>query len=193
LRSSRQPPDVMKEAAVGFLGGLLGACTMNLFARCAAAAGNGREARGAAPGADRFGRGVQPPQAFGRADQDATVKVGTTVYRAVASEEPDRRTQQWLGTGAHLSFGAGAGCAYALLAPRLPVLTRGYGVLYGTLVWALADEGLIPALGLSRRPQDMRPGVHVYALLGHFVYGATLEAVRRYGTPGAQAPLRQLA
>jgi hypothetical protein len=32
----------------------------------------------------------------------------------------------------------------------------------------------------------MGPGVHVYALLGHFVYGATLEAVRRYGTTGTQ-------
>jgi uncharacterized membrane protein YagU involved in acid resistance len=166
---------------------------MNILARCVAAAGNGREAPGAAPGADRFGRGVQPPQALGTADQDATVKVGTGVYRAVAADEPDRITQQWLGSAAHLSFGAGAGFAYALLARRIPVLTKGYGVLYGTLVWALADEGVIPALGLSQRPEEIRPGVHAYALLGHFVYGATLETVRRYRTTGGHEQRRLLA
>jgi uncharacterized membrane protein YagU involved in acid resistance len=166
---------------------------MNMFARCVAAAGNGREAPGAAPGRDRFGRGVQPPQARGTADQDATVKVGTAVYRTVAGDEPDRTTQQWLGTAAHLSFGAGAGCAYGLLARRIPVLTKGYGVLYGTLVWALADEGLIPALGLSRPSQEMRPGLLAYALLGHFVYGAALEAVRRNVTTGSHERRRLLA
>jgi hypothetical protein len=49
-------------------------------------------------------------------------------------------------------------------------------------VWAIADEAAMPALGLSRGPRQLTRGMHAYSLLGHRMYGATLEAVRRLGT-----------
>ena len=164
---------------MGLAGGLLGAFAMNVFARAAQRVTRGREAVGAAPGRDRVGRGVQPPQADGRSDQDATVRVGTVAFRAVTGHEPGREARPWLGSAAHYAFGATAGLVYALLARRTPVITQAHGVLYGALVWAIADEGLIPALGLSRGPRRLSSGVHLYALAGHFVYGVTLESVRR--------------
>ena len=187
-----QPSRLAQAGFAGLVGGLVGSFAMNLFARTAAAVGGGREAPGSAPGADRFGRGVQPPQSVTTADQDATVKAGTTLYEAVSTSQPEYETQQWLGTAAHFAFGGGAGLVYGLLSARAPALTKGYGTFYGALVWAVADEGVIPALGLSRRPGDLRPAVHAYALLGHFVYGVTLEAVRRYSADGHSDTARRL-
>ena len=105
---------------IGFAGGLLGAVAMNLFSRAVSAARNGREATGAAPGYDRVGRGVQPPQADGAAEDDATVRVGTAAYRAVTGSAPDRATRSWLGTSMHYAFGGTAGACYAVIAQRLP-------------------------------------------------------------------------
>ena len=176
---------------LGLAGGLLGSFAMNAFGRAVIARGNGREADGAAPGGDRTGRGVQPPQAEGTADQDATVRAGSMAYRAVTGEEPGRPAKRWLGSAAHYGFGGTVGAAYALAAERAPVVRAGYGLLFGGLVWAIADEGIIPALGLSRGPGRLRPGVHAYALLGHFVYAATVESVVRLArlpTPNAQHP-----
>ena len=46
------------------------------------------------------------------------------------------------------------------------------------LVWAIADEGLMPALNLSRSPRQLSAGMHAYSLLGHAVYGSALECAR---------------
>lgn len=170
-----------QRALVGFAGGLLGAFAMNTFGRAVLASRNGREAAGAAPGADRLGRGVQPPQAEGLAEDDATVRVGTLAYRAVTGSEPSGAARPWLGTAAHYAFAATVGACYALMKERIPLMRAGYGTLYGTAVWIVADETIMPALRLSRGPRQLPAGVHAYALAGHWVYGLTVDFVTRYG------------
>jgi uncharacterized membrane protein YagU involved in acid resistance len=125
---------------------------------------------------------MQPPQARTRADQDAAVEAGTLVYRSLTGHAPDRATGRWLGTGAHYTFGATAGVVYALGSIGAPAVRAGFGVLYGTLIWAAADEGVMPALGLSRGPRELPLGVLGYSLAGHWVYGATLEGFMRVST-----------
>jgi uncharacterized membrane protein YagU involved in acid resistance len=161
----------------GVAGGLIAGWTMNMFSRAAAAIGGGREAPGAAPGRDRFGRGAQPPQALSTADCDATVLVGSAVYRTVAGRAPNRDVQPWIGSATHYAFSAAVGAAYVLAVRRAPLLRRGRGLLYGAVVWSVADETVMPALGVSRGPRSLDPRVHAYALLAHLVYGATLDAV----------------
>jgi hypothetical protein len=39
----------------------------------------------------------------------------------------------------------------------------------------------VPALGLSRGPRELPLGVHAFSIVGHALYGATLEAVSRRG------------
>jgi uncharacterized membrane protein YagU involved in acid resistance len=163
----------------GVLGGLIAGWTMNMFSRAAAAIGGGREAPGAAPGGDRFGRGAQPAQALRTADCDATILVGSAVYRTVARAEPAPAAHPWIGSATHYAFSAAVGAAYAVALRRAPILRRGRGLLYGALVWSVADETVMPALGVSRGPRSIDPRVHVYALLAHLVYGATLDAVVR--------------
>jgi uncharacterized membrane protein YagU involved in acid resistance len=124
---------------------------------------------------------MQPPQAIDRADQDAAVQVGSLAYEAITSRTPPPSAKGQLGMAAHYTFSATAGLIYGVLAARYPAVRSGFGVVYGTLVWAIADEGVVPALGLSRGPRELSAGIHLYSLIGHAVFGATLEGVRRLG------------
>src|SRR4051812_20354686 len=172
---------ILRLGLIGLAGGVLGSLAMNVYSRVVRSA-NGQEAAGAAPGSDRDGRGVQPSQAEGRAGQDAAVRVGAAAYRTVVHREPDTATERRLGTLAHYAFGASAGAIYAVASDNLPALRKGFGSFYGGLVWAIADEGVVPALGLSRSPRELPVSVHAYSLSGHCIYGMTLECVRRLAT-----------
>jgi len=170
----------VKLAVVGIVSGIVAAMAMDAFSRgLRVLSGDGRETAGATPGGERDGKGAQPAQAKVSGDQDATVKVGTAAFEAVTGEKPSRQTQQWLGTLTHYSFSAAMAVNYVLASEQAPDLRRGYGTVYGSLVWAAADEGMLPATGLSKKPGELPLGVHAYALASHWVYGATLETCRR--------------
>lgn len=158
---------------VGAAGGLLGALAMNVLARAASLAQDGADDQ------HDEGRGPQPDEAQESQEDDATVKAGRAVYRAAAGHEPDQDTAQQLGSAAHFGFGAAVGVAYMLLSPHVPALRKNFGTTYGSVVWAVADEGVVPALGLSSSPTEIPLSTHAYALCAHWVYGATLEGVRR--------------
>lgn len=180
-------PRLLRHAAIGAAGGLAGALTMNLFAAAVNRATHGHEATDAAPGRSRIGRGMQPPQADGAAEDDGAVRVGTAAFEAVTGTRPGPRTRLRLGTLAHYAFGGSAGMVYGVLVDRAPGLRAGGGALFGSLVWAIADEGMTPALGLSRGPRQLSGGLHAYSLTGHWVYGATVELVRRLLTRPSHA------
>ena len=169
----------MKLAAIGVVSGIVAAMAMDAFSRLIRR--RRRRPRGAR--ARRGRRARRPRHAAGSGgglgEQDATVKVGTAAFRSVTGYKPGRETQQWLGTAAHYAFGAAVGVNYMLASERAPDLRRGFGTVYGSLVWAAADEGAVPAAGLSKKPGEIPLGVHAYALGAHWVYGATLEACRR--------------
>ena len=153
---------------------------MNLFTRAVASTTGGHEARGspwskpdwsrhattAGPGSGR--QRCRGSAGLGDIPGPDRARAGSGV--AAASRRP-----------AHYGFSAAVGVCYIVLAQRVPSLRAGFGGLYGALVWAAADEGAMPALGLSRGPRALTPGLHLYSLFGHWVYGATLEAVRRAG------------
>ena len=165
--------------AVGILSGLFASAAMNVAARAVTRARGGREADGAAPGRYRTGRGAQPPQAKGAAEHDGAVIAGTTAYRMLTGKHPPPHHRLALGTAAHYAFGAAVGAAYALASTRKPALRKWYGTAYGTLVWLIADEGLMPAFGLSRGAKDLSAGVLAFGLGTHLVYGAALETGMR--------------
>lgn len=73
----------------------------------------------------------------------------------------------------------GSGALYGAAVEVEPRLRAASGVPFGLAVWALADEGVVPALGLKRSLRDASPQLHAYSLLSHIVYGATTELVRR--------------
>jgi uncharacterized membrane protein YagU involved in acid resistance len=74
------------------------------------------------------------------------------------------------------------------MADRLPIVRSAYGIVYGTAVWIVADEMVMPLLGLSRRPQQLPVDVHAYALAGHWVYGVALDSAVRSGGGAWSSP-----
>jgi len=61
----------------------------------------------------------------------------------------------------------------------VPAVTAGAGLPNGASIWVVADERVVPALGLSKSPTEYPLSIHAYALASHFVYGLTTELVRR--------------
>ncbi len=55
----------------------------------------------------------------------------------------------------------------------------GAGLPFGSAVWAIADDVVVPALGLSKSPTAYPLSTHAYALTSHWVYGLTTELVRK--------------
>lgn len=133
-------------------------------------------AQGHQPGQPEHGIGKALAES-GRStpDDDAT-------ERTVAALSPRPLTEREKHEGgrlAHYAFGIGSAAVYGALAELWPGATRGFGVPFGTVVWAGADEGVVPLLGLSKKPSELSWEDHARSLVGHFVYGAVTEAVRR--------------
>jgi putative membrane protein len=162
----------------GAVAGIAGALAMNQFQRATALARGGREARDATIGIPRTGRGPQPAQAIGNASDDATSRVANTVASAAGYPLSSPRAKQMAGEFVHLAFGAINGALYGAAVELNPRMRAAAGVPFGVTLWALADEGLVPALGLKRSPRETSAGLHAYSFSSHLIYGATTELVR---------------
>lgn len=175
---NRTPRSLLNAAIAGAIAGVAGSLAMNQFQRVVARARDGREADDATVGLPRTGRGPQPAQAIGNAADDATVRVANAALSTVGKELTDPDAKRAAGEFVHLAFGALNGALYAVAAELEPRVTAAAGVPFGVGVWAVADEGIVPALGLSRGPREASAGLLTYGLLSHFVYGMTTECVR---------------
>ena len=162
----------------GAIAGVAGALAMNQFQRVAARVKGGREANDATLGIPRTGRGPQPAQAIGNASDDSTARVANAVTSAIGYPLSSAREKQVAGEFVHLAFGAINGAVYGAAVEMNPRIRAVAGVPFGLAVWALADEGIVPALGLKRSPRDSSLGLHAYSFTSHIVYGATTELVR---------------
>jgi hypothetical protein len=170
---------VLRGAFAGAIGGVAGALVMNQFQRLAGALGDGRESRDATGGFPRSGRGPQPAQALGDPANDATARVAGAVVEAAGGAPLRREDRAQGGRVVHLAFGAANGFVYGAAAEEYPAATVGAGIPFGIGVWAFADEGIVPALGLSRGPSEASAGLLAYGLISHCLYGLTTECVRR--------------
>lgn len=65
------------------------------------------------------------------------------------------------------------------VAEALPAGVLGRGLLFGSALWLIADEGIVPALGFSKSPSEYPASTHVSAWASHLVYGVTVEVIRR--------------
>ncbi len=75
----------------------------------------------------------------------------------------------------HYGLGIVPGALYAVLRHRLGLPSGWRGVVYGLLVWALNDEALNSALGLSGAFDDYPIQTHVRGAIGHVVLGVTTD------------------
>ncbi|HUR94022.1 MAG TPA: DUF1440 domain-containing protein [Gemmatimonadales bacterium] len=84
-----------------------------------------------------------------------------------------------LGSAIHWGLGIGAGAVYAVLRRRFESVGRIAGVGFGTAFWALVDEGVVPALGLTPGPRAFPWQTHARGLAGHLTFGTVTDGTLR--------------
>lgn len=168
----------------GAVGGLVASFVMNQFQSFVGKrlAGKSRShgAQSLQSGLPNHGIGREL-QERGRDDRrdDATMRLANAISTFVFDHKLTKSEKHLAGAALHYSYGISTGAAYGVAAEFLPIVTVGEGMPYGALVWVAADEGVVPALGLSKSAAEYPLSVHLYALSSHLVYGLTTEVVRR--------------
>jgi putative membrane protein len=110
--------------------------------------------------------------------EDATMKAAAKIGSFVLGRELSREEKKKAGPVVHYAFGTFSGAIYGLLSEYLPTARLGFGTAFGTALFLIADELSVPALGLSKRPDEYPLSSHLYGLASHFVYGVSTEAIR---------------
>lgn len=112
-------------------------------------------------------------------EDNAAERLANFVSVATTDQPLDKDDKDRGGTLFHYLFGATTGGIYAGLSQLAPVTGVGLGIPYGAAVWVIADEIVVPALGLSRDSDEYPASIHAYALASHLVYGLTTDIVLR--------------
>ncbi len=106
------------------------------------------------------------------------MRLANAISEGVFDRKLSREEKHVAGAVAHYAFGITTGAWYGAAAEYVPGVTVGAGLPFGAFVWLSADEGVVPALGLSKSPREYPLSIHAYALASHLVYGVATEVVR---------------
>lgn len=181
----RNSNDPLKGMVEGAAGGLVASWVMNqfqeLWSRMTHGIKRSHGAQSLQQGSPRHGvaRELQERGRDREAD-DATIRAAVVVSeRVFGLELADRKKKELAGAAVHYAFGVATGGLYGAIAELKPATTAGAGLPFGAAVWLIADEIVVPALGLSKPPTEYPLSTHAYALASHLVYGLTTEIVRR--------------
>lgn len=107
----------------------------------------------------------------------ATVKLANKISRNVAGHKIKEENKETAGSIVHYGFGTSVGALFGLLNLYLPQKKIASGLLYGVGVWAIADNVLVPLMGLSKGPLKQSFKTQAYALTSHLVYGGALSTL----------------
>lgn len=112
-------------------------------------------------------------------EEPATVKAAKEISEGVFGHKLTKKEKEPAGEAVHYAMGATSGLIYGAAAEALPMATVGAGLPFGAAVWLIADDVVVPALGLAKPATEYPLSTHAYALSSHLVYGFTTDLVRR--------------
>jgi hypothetical protein len=112
-----------------------------------------------------------------RADGKSSVENLLEMIEASFGKQVDTAHRPMALQALHYGLGIGPGALYGALRGRVPLLGAGRGLLFGALVWAVNDEYLNAAFGLSGPPDAYPNSTHLRGLIGHLALGATTDTV----------------
>ena len=176
--------NVWKGLAAGVAGGLVASAVMNQFQAFLSKLMEGEErshgAQSLQQGLPHHGIGEELEKRGSDDPHDnAAVRTGNAFAELILGERLSESEKESAGTLAHYAMGATSGAIYGALAEVVPQTTIGQGLPFGAAVWSIADEGVVPAMGLSKSGTEYPLSIHVYSVASHLVYGLTTELVRR--------------
>ena len=158
----------------GVIGGVVATWVLDNYQRGAAAAT--REGEKAA-GLDPVLSQQQEEQQKGQ--ERAHGEVAERVTKAISGTGLTSRQRRQAAPLVHYAVGAVAGGIYGFSVEIVPMVRRGYGTGYASLLFLGGSQLLVPWLNLGPAPQQTPPAVQAGGLSAHMVYGAALETVRR--------------
>jgi hypothetical protein len=168
--------ELAKGFAAGAVGGLFASWVMNKYQSlskqlaqkcCSSSSG------------DAQGERREQHQQQQQPHESPTVKTAEAISHAVAGHQLTQSEKKTAGPLVHYGYGALLGGAYGALAEAAPRATAGSGLAFGAAAWFAGDEVALPLLKLTEPPHKFPLSLHADALMAHFVYGLTTEAVRR--------------
>ncbi len=182
--NKRRDSDVWNGLVAGVVGGLVASAVMNQFqallSRLTVGVEKSHGAQSLQQGSPHHGIGRELEERGSDEEQDdAAERLANAISVGVSGHELTGSEKDTAGTALHYAYGSMMGGLYGAAAELAPGATTGMGLPYGALIWITADEGVVPALGLSKSPAEYPLSIHAYALLSHLVYGLTTEIVRR--------------
>jgi putative membrane protein len=176
--------NVWKGLASGVVAGLAAAWAMNQFqaawSRLAAGEERSHGAQSLQQGTPQHGVGRELALE-GHDDErdDAAGRLANAISVATLDQELSGREKETAGAAFHYAMGATSGALYGAVAEVFPGATGGAGLPFGAAVWVVADEGIVPLVGLSKSATEYPLSIHAYAFTSHLVFGLTAEFVRR--------------
>ncbi len=175
--------NVPKGVAAGVIGGLAAALAMNQFQALWGKLSEGIErphgAQSLQQGSPEHGIGRELQERGSDDEEDnAAVRAANIVSEDLFNHRLTKSEKEIGGAVSHYAMGVVSGAIYGAVAEILPRATVGVGLGFGAAVWIIADEGVVPALGLSKSMEEYSPSIHAYAFASHLVYGLTTELVR---------------
>ena len=181
FRSREARPNPYRGAVLGLLGGVLGTLAMGQYwvrvSPLLTPDGGGSDDSGGqedGPGPDvnvisPFGQQHEP-------GESSTAALGRIAYQAVNGSTPGEQTRAALSEGVHWGTGILSGAVFGALTARHSGVAASplTGAVFGVLLWAGNDEGVVPLLGLQDGPAASPLSGHLNRLGAHVFYGAAL-------------------
>ena len=153
--------DVVKGAVAGLIGGLVASFVMSEFQSLLSKLTE------------------EEKNSKKKKDEPATVKAAEEISEAVFDHKLKKSEKEPAGEAVHYAMGATSGLIYGIASEIAPMTTVGLGIPFGAAVWLVADDVVVPALGLAKPATEYPLSTHAYALSSHLVYGLTTDLVRR--------------
>ena len=162
--------NILKGTLAGAVGGLVASWTMNEFQKVWAAAEKRITGRK---------QGQQAGQNGNQDTEDATMKTADRISQALQGRHLTKAEKKKAGPVVHYGFGALMGAVYGASVEVNPAANVLAGIPFGAILFAAADEVVLPVLCLSDKPAAYPLSTHVYGLVSHAAYGVATETVRR--------------
>lgn len=153
--------DVVKGAFAGLVGGIVGSLVMTEFQTLLSSLSEEEE---------------KPNR---KKEEPANVKAAEEISEGVFEHKLKKSEKEPAGEAMHYAMGATSGLIYGIASEIAPMTTAGLGLPFGAAVWLVADDVVVPALGLAKPATEYSLSTHAYALSSHLVYGLTTDLVRR--------------
>jgi uncharacterized membrane protein YagU involved in acid resistance len=109
----------------------------------------------------------------------STVRLADKISQRVVHHPVQTQKKELAGNIVHYGFGTSLGILYGTLNEAKAAKDLFSGLAYGIIVWVIADNILVPLMGLSKGPFQKGVKDQAYALTSHLVYGGVLAKVLR--------------